>query len=115
MNPEIKTAWVDALRSGEYTQGRRALQVNGEFCCLGVLCDLAVKAGANVHVAYEENFVTYDSCKGMPPLSVRAWAGISTDDGDIVDDGDEVFGLLADRNDRGDTFALIAEIIEERL
>lgn len=45
MNPEAKAAWVLALRSAEYPQGREALlkvdQVKHKplgLCCLGVLC-----------------------------------------------------------------------------
>jgi hypothetical protein len=33
--------WIDALRSGEYTQGKSALNKNGNFCCLGVACDVS--------------------------------------------------------------------------
>jgi len=29
-------AWIKALRSGEYKQGRRELLFKGAFCCLGV-------------------------------------------------------------------------------
>lgn len=37
---------IDALRSGEYVQAKEGLQpVPGEFCALGVGCDLLVKAG----------------------------------------------------------------------
>jgi hypothetical protein len=40
MNKELKEKWVDALRSGKYTQGRMYLRNDkNEFCCLGVLCD----------------------------------------------------------------------------
>lgn len=45
MNPEIKAAWVAALRSGDYKQGGTVLRRRDRYCCLGVLCDLAVKAG----------------------------------------------------------------------
>jgi hypothetical protein len=38
MTPEIQAAWVRALRSGEYKQGRGTLKQNDCFCCLGVLC-----------------------------------------------------------------------------
>jgi hypothetical protein len=47
----LKAEWVAALRSGEYRQGKNSLRCksieNGqyEYCCLGVLCDLAVKHG----------------------------------------------------------------------
>ena len=45
MNKEVKKKWVDALRSGEYAQGRSSLRDHDEYCCLGVLCELAVKEG----------------------------------------------------------------------
>jgi len=46
MNPEIKQAWIDALTSGEYEQGKGSLLDNeGHYCCLGVLCDLALQEG----------------------------------------------------------------------
>ena len=39
MAPELKAQWIAALRSGEYTQGRHALNpAPGYYCCLGVLC-----------------------------------------------------------------------------
>lgn len=41
MDAELKTKWVEALRSGKYTQARRTLRGATEgFCCLGVLCDV---------------------------------------------------------------------------
>lgn len=47
MNQELKTKWVEALRSGKYTQGNGLLcnlnsEINKlEHCCLGVLCEVA--------------------------------------------------------------------------
>ena len=32
--------WLDALRSGKYKQGFGGLNRKGEFCCLGVACDV---------------------------------------------------------------------------
>lgn len=38
---EIQAKWLVALRSGKYKQGRASLRnINDEFCCLGVLCDV---------------------------------------------------------------------------
>lgn len=34
----IYEAWLAALRSGQYKQGRNYLELDGKFCCLGVLC-----------------------------------------------------------------------------
>lgn len=45
MNQAEKTEWLNALRSGEYEQGRRYLENDGKFCCLGVKCKLDVDAG----------------------------------------------------------------------
>lgn len=45
LNRPLVRQWINMLRSGEYTQGRHRLrskrQTNDEFCCLGVLCDIA--------------------------------------------------------------------------
>jgi hypothetical protein len=41
MNAEIKAKWLEALRSGRYPQGRKALRdEHDQYCCLGVLCDV---------------------------------------------------------------------------
>lgn len=37
---ETINAWTTALRSGDYAQGTGALQKQGKFCCLGVICDV---------------------------------------------------------------------------
>lgn len=41
MDPELKAKWVEALRSGNYQQGRYSLKKDGKYCCLGVLCEVA--------------------------------------------------------------------------
>lgn len=74
-------AWVEALRSGQYPQGYGVLTRLNEpgepasFCCLGVLCELAIADGAPVRV---ENYGSraYDGETGGLPLSVRRWAGL---------------------------------------
>lgn len=48
MNKEIKKRWIEALRSGEYKQGKGRLCALNEdntysYCCLGVLADLRLK------------------------------------------------------------------------
>lgn len=35
--------WTKALRSGKYKQGKRQLQSENGFCCLGVACDIFIK------------------------------------------------------------------------
>lgn len=118
MNPEIKDMWVDALTSGEYKQGQNVLQCsNGEFCCLGVLCDLYMKATGNgqwvIDYSWGHKFVTgtqEDSCAPTP--DVMEWAGL-----EVLPsyDKDTHLGQLICKNDSGVPFTAIAEYIEENL
>jgi hypothetical protein len=41
MDAKLKAAWMKALRSGEYEQGRQRLRRGNDYCCLGVLCKVA--------------------------------------------------------------------------
>lgn len=46
MDSKIKEAWLKALRSGEYQQGRHRLRNEDDcFCALGVLCDILDPSG----------------------------------------------------------------------
>lgn len=67
MKTEIKQKWVDALRSGEYKQGKWKLtriddytdimgQGKERFCVLGVLCDIAVKDGMELPIGYDRDY-----------------------------------------------------------
>lgn len=123
MNEEIKAQWVAALRSGEYVQGKSTLHSvdengNAQFCCLGVLCDLAVKAGGVVEEVDtpeegREGVVYYDGDQSFPPPSVVVWAGIPDQYGRVPGSlGDE--RALYQLNDAGTSFAVIADEIENR-
>jgi hypothetical protein len=69
MNPEVKALLKNALLSGEYKQGFYFLNPReGEYCCLGVLCELAKDAGI---------IKRYYSLMEIPPKEVRDWAGLS--------------------------------------
>lgn len=56
MKAELKKQWVDALRSGQYVQGREHLgqktgvENNFNYCCLGVLCE-TLKVPKKIEVA----------------------------------------------------------------
>lgn len=46
---ELYRRWIRALRSGEFKQGRNALQnLSGGFCCLGVACAVSAEHGHNL-------------------------------------------------------------------
>ena len=122
LDPAVKVSWLEALRSGEYEQGRDYLNHDGNFCCLGVLCDLAVKAGVKVEVTGESYF-HYDEQSGTPPQSVYNWAfpTLAEPEGGWgeweprlpvkSEDGPYLTAL----NDAGRSFAELADIIEEHL
>lgn len=133
MNPEIKKLWVEALRSGEYTQSMGALcnlknvgtesrdeyAVKG-YCCLGVLTDLAVKAGV-VDWEQPEDGLPLQGVRqtvepgleivatALLPTKVADWAGL--EQANPLVRGESLAGL----NDSGASFERIADVIEEGL
>jgi hypothetical protein len=112
MNPQIKQKWVDALRSGDYQQGRNYLRTDNGFCCLGVLCDLYGKEN-NVEWNLANNGHNYEfqDMESYLPSSVRKWAGVEGCNPHI-NDGESTLVRL---NDSGSTFEQIADVIEEQL
>lgn len=87
MKPEIKLLWVEALRSGKYTQGRGGLRTSAtattpeKFCCLGVLCDIHSKQTNTSWVTYPEHARQYYLSKnGVTPYEVMKWAGFTSSD-----------------------------------
>lgn len=81
MNDLIKS-WLAALRSGKYKQGASALQRDGRFCCLGVLCDVADPTGwrgayAVTRCVPYTNSSSVDISITMPPPQVSHRAGWS--------------------------------------
>ena len=138
MNPEVKALWLAALRSGDYTQGTGRLHTRyaddsttDEFCCLGVLCDLAVKDGVVIDVVVNEphsysvgTFVSYDSQSSLLPPAVQGWAGLSSEDpvveyDDWESSDDETHrdsnSLSGLNDDMGWTLGAIADAIEANL
>jgi hypothetical protein len=145
MKPEIKQAWVKALRSGEYTQGLQQLKTNTDrFCCLGVLCDLACKAGVVElrlgvdHLDVPRLFYGTPEEHSIPfkpnveagaryevlPKSVMEWAGLDVNNPELnIQDDDEDWRnngpypvQMAELNDElGYSFNRLARLIESQL
>ena len=116
MNPEVKALWLTALRSGKYRQTNGVLNDGvGGFCCLGVLCSIAVESGVEIEVDEDDKVgnVQYDHCGEYLPRSVQQWAGLV--DRDNPQYGDSEDQNLAYQNDEGASFASIASLIEEFL
>lgn len=109
MNPNIKSRWLAALRSGDFPQGQHRLcDSEGNFCCLGVLSELAAQDGV-VSKTRSGDSVRYGTGWVMPPASVLNWAELEGSH------ADNVVGDLMNINDTGSSFAVIANVIETQL
>ena len=117
VDPKIKTAWVAALRSGEYTQGQRALRqrdpITGKlsYCCVGVGCNI---------ISHRKGWMPRDGHLTVDgPKTVYDWRNeytASTTEGlDWLDD--DAYRFLADVNDDDKPWAFdrIADWIDENL
>lgn len=83
LRPEVKAKWTEALRSGTYTQGVGQLRDKANnYCCLGVLCEVAVQEGVIPPARIFEGWTDYgfgngpanDTRTGVLPPSVQEWA-----------------------------------------
>ncbi len=112
MNNRVKEMWVNALRSGEYIQTKRALRKSGNgykliygHCCLGVLCDLHAQETGNKWMGN-----IYLGSEGTLPEDVIIWAGLPQNSPEVNK------GTLMRLNDSGDfDFNDIANMIEKEL
>jgi hypothetical protein len=108
MNQEIKQRWVEALRSGEYQQGKESLYHCGKFCCLGVLTDLYIKEHGLQWKQDSAGLWSFEEGGGLLPRSVQKWSGIDFPNPTILGD------RATDCNDYYDlSFKEIAALIEE--
>jgi hypothetical protein len=116
VNAEIKAEWLKDLRSGEFKQGRHFLKtLDGEHCCLGVLCEQAVRKGVippSIPGPSGHSFGTPDdmSVVSVLPDKVVDWAELSD-----VNPSAGSTRSLAGLNDSGLSFLEIANLIEEHL
>lgn len=143
MKANIKDQWVQDLRSGEYEQGnsnlRRTTDGGERYCCLGVLCEQAVKAGVipapelhdyGVYAYLDDEYDGYGKVTGESfdqecslPRKVAEWAGVPLDRDGF---GEDVV-ILPRNGDLGEvtaigandgmslTFAQIADLIEQNV
>ena len=114
MKKEVKDLWVQALRSGKYPQTTGRLHDNKGFCCLGVLCDVAIKNGLPVQVAKSLRpggltVFLYDDVVGSLPESVQEWAGVKGENPCI----DYAITCTQANDDAELSFAQIADLVEK--
>lgn len=130
MNPVVKAPLLEALRSGQYQQGDSYLHYRDTFCCLGVSCELGIKAGIIPESAPADSdgyvYRYAGEAHGLPD-KMQDWANLDslgefTSDAPLFIDEDETHEegdgfhevTLADLNDTyGFNFAEIADFIEK--
>lgn len=133
MNPEVKEKWTAALDSGEFTQGTGRLQnLKGDFCCLGVLCELYRREhpetsrwqlpDAGAQIFQVDSGPCHHNSRVMPSTPVMKWAELEDIPNLDIDgvnrtviihnDGeDELYGSYVPRK----TFKQISAAIKEQL
>jgi hypothetical protein len=125
MKVSVKALWLNGLRSGKYKQGQAALRrdnsVCGDrYCCLGVLCELAVEAGVikpaqpSPNGGGQDGVYRYGSegARSFLPIEVVHWAGLNSNPEVHASGGPTA---LASLNDQHMTFENIAKLIEDQL
>ena len=111
MKQDVKAAWIEALNSDAYEQGAGCLRdYDNKYCCLGVLCEIYRQENPEIRSWEMINRGVYTFCTGdqrdyrsdvtLPP-PVREWAGLQEHEQEV----------LADLNDGGVGFSLIAQTI----
>lgn len=102
MDMLIKRDWIEALRSGKYKQGTGRLHgADGSFCCLGVLCHVALYGDWTF--SYKLNCWTIINKYGTLPRNLVDQIGVMAQD------------KLIRMNDSNVTFREIADWIEENI
>ena len=103
--------WVKALRSRKYKQitGRLKDVETNRFCCLGVACELAVKAG--IVPAADRNGGYAGDLYSLPE-DVRVWLGLAYTNGSYESKQHGNTDLAEDNDARGKKFYQIARLIE---
>ena len=71
--------WVDALRSGEYSQTTETLQDTNGYCCLGVACQVAKNQGIKVHITAHSGLISGGELSDQ--RAVWNWLGLRNSTG----------------------------------
>lgn len=96
--------WVAALRSGEYKQGKGALQSKDGYCCLGVGCDIFIPKDKQVLDPMGLLMGSYPNSQLLAP----SWLPAIN-----LDYSNKNKTMLSTLNDNGKSFDEIADLIEK--
>lgn len=127
-NKENIAKWVQALRSGEFLQGKGRLckiettadgQPLRRYCCLGVACEVAMENGVELPKMVSDGTVSYGGSLGHLPIEVQRWLGIAFEDPQVTLSPNGVdypvkYGLVHVNDHLELTFAQIADAIEAK-
>ncbi len=106
MDQQIKQLWVDALRSGDYKQGRLALRTEDDrFCVMGVLCNIHAQHYPKIAATCKVKGEYLEFCEAAPKLVIE-WAQLTKG---------EAYGLVYKNDTNMQTFEQLANYIEEKL
>ncbi len=92
INEENMDTFLDALRSGEFEQGKHYLNAEGKMCCLGVASELAHRAGVVDKQVDQCGVAKYSGYTGILGPKVAEWLGLPN-----IADGDVPFHKLGYR------------------
>lgn len=130
MNPEVKTLWLEAPRSGKYRHGKFRLRYthsdgNDCYCGLGVLCDLHAQHVNKTWLKFSSSYKTepideiyqYGRWISIPEDSVLEWAGLVNGKRELPcatdENGDKL--SLSSLNDTADDYLSLINAIEKYL
>lgn len=104
---KARRMWVRALRSGKYHWGKEQLHpTDDKHCCLGVLCEVAIKQGV---------ITSYNPHTSYLPTAVKKWVGLNSTNRDFYAPRYRI-DTLAELNDESkrNPFKQIARMIENK-
>ena len=120
MKRAFRDEWSAALRSGEYPQSRGLLQVLREeiairpvgFCCIGVRCDLDVKAGLMWSRPFGDGrYVRFLTSKDADTgMAAEVWATVLERWGLTAQ---EQYELISMNDNRKHNFQMIADYLDQ--
>lgn len=107
MKKVLKKKWIEALRSGDYEQGKFLLRSpEGAYCCLGVLCNVAGFKPRHRRCEDTNNYsIRYDDRDDILTDKLLIRVGLTMEQQDV----------LTALNDDGHSFTEIAEYIEKEI
>jgi hypothetical protein len=119
MKENIKKAWVKALRSGEYKQGRGYLCATHKgvdsYCCLGVLANECLEGEWVIHDGDGDIFIIW-SYGNRSENGEKRWGMLPTACTKYFDINNGCWmDILSEMNDQGKSFEEIADWIERYL